>query len=147
PGKTDSSLSGIAAKALSFFEQIGGQTFDAYLKRIRLPKVSDDFKAQVLANLARGKAVKPLPRMQPKLAALAPILSFHERETVIEIEVIDLPRVFVGIQGRSVLLISEQALRLLTTDELQATVAHEMAHEYFWGEYWEASRGERYEAL
>jgi hypothetical protein len=146
-GEAASSSGEIAAKALSFFEQIEGRDFDAYLKRARPPQVSASVKAQVLANLVGGEVIKPTPRMQAKLAALMPILKYHARESVIEIKVLDLPRASVGIQGHSALLISEQALRLLTTDELQAIVAHEMAHEYFWAEYWEAHRRQRYEAL
>ena len=33
------------------------------------------------------------------------------------------------------LLVSEEALEILTTEELQAATAHEMGHEYFWQEY------------
>jgi hypothetical protein len=146
-GKNHASLGGVAAKALSFFERIEERNFDAYLKRVRLPKVSETVKAQALANLARGEEVRPSPKMQAKLATLEPILRYHERDTVVEIKVIALPHAFVGLQGRAMLLISEKALSLLTTDELQATVAHEMAHEYFWGKYQEARQRKQYDAM
>jgi Zn-dependent protease with chaperone function len=42
-----------------------------------------------------------------------------------------------------VVLISERALDLLDADELQALVAHEVGHEYFWGDYFLARRDNR----
>ena len=82
----------------------------------------------MLANLARGEVVRPSTGMRTKLASLEPILRYHEREAVIDTQVITLPHAFVALQGRAVLLISEKALDLLTANELQAAVAHEMAH-------------------
>jgi hypothetical protein len=41
----------------------------------------------------------------------------------------------VGLHARSVVLISQRALRLLNADELQGVVAHEIGHEYVWDEY------------
>jgi len=146
-GKADATLSGVAAKALGFFERIEGRNFDDYLKRVRLPKVSESFKARVLANLARGEAVRPSTGMRAKLATLEPVLRYHEREAVVETKVINLTHALVGLQGRAVLLISEKALHLLTADELRAAAAHEMAHEYFWGEYQEARQRKQYDAL
>jgi hypothetical protein len=137
----------VEAKALAFFERIEDRSFDDYLKRVRLPKVAQAFKAEVLARLAKGEEVKVSDGMKGKLAVLEPILRYHERETVIETKVISLRHAFVGLQGRAVLLISDKALDLLATEELQATVAHEMAHEYFWGEYQEARQGNQYDVM
>ncbi len=128
----------LSAKALQFFAQIEDANFDAYLKRVRLPKVNAEFKAQVLAQLAKADIVKPSEKMQTKLAALTPILQYHERDAVLEIKIINAREAFVGVQGRSVLLISENMLRQLSIEELQAVVAHELGHEYFWGELMEA---------
>lgn len=128
----------LSAKALQFFSEIKDAHFDAYLKRVRLPQVNAEFKAQVLAQLAKADIVKPSEKMQAKLAALAPILQYHERDAVLEIKVINAREAFVGVQGRAVLFISENMLRLLSTEELQAVVAHELGHEYFWGELMEA---------
>ncbi len=128
----------LSAKALQFFSEIKDANFDAYLKRVRLPKVNAEFKAQVLAQLAKAEIVKPSEKMQAKLTALLPILQYHEREAVLEINVINAREAFVGVQGRAVLFISENMLRLLSTEELQAVVAHELGHEYFWGELMEA---------
>ena len=143
----DAPTSGFAVKALGFFERIEERNFDDYLKRVRLPQVSSSFKEQVLANMTRGEIVRPSTGMRAKLDTLGPILRYHEREAVIDISVITLPHAFVALQGRAVLLISEKALYLLAADELQAAVAHEMAHEYFWGEYQDARKRKQYEVV
>jgi hypothetical protein len=39
---------------------------------------------------------------------------------------------------------TEMALDLLSAEELQAVVAHELAHEYFWDEYEHARRRNQY---
>ncbi|MCI0524836.1 MAG: hypothetical protein L0Y75_06190, partial [Acidobacteria bacterium] len=100
----------VEAKALAFFERIEDRDFDDYLKRIRLPKVSEAHKAEVLTRLAKGKEVRVSNRMKQELAALEPILRYHERDSVIEIKVIGVKELYVGLQGRAVLLISEPAL-------------------------------------
>lgn len=130
----------VEAKALAFFEQIEERNVDDYLKRIRLPQVAPAFKAQVLARITKGEAIRISGQMQAALAALAPILKYHERDSVIEIRVIGVRELFIGLQGRAVLLISEKALNLLPIEELQAVVAHELGHEYFWGALMEAHR-------
>jgi Zn-dependent protease with chaperone function len=137
--------SSVEAKALAFFERIEDQTFDDYLKRVRLPKVSPAFKAEVMARLAISDEIKPPERMMAKLAALAPALRFHERDKVVDIKIVNLPHAFVGLQGRAALLISEKALSLMATEELLAVVAHEMGHEYFWGEFVEARQQKKHE--
>ena len=137
----------IEAKALAFFEGIEDQSFDDYLRRVRLPKVSSAFKAQVLARITKGEEVRISDRMQEALASLAPILNYHERESVIEIKVIAARELFIGLQGRAVLLISEKALHQMPVEELQAVIAHELGHEYFWGELMEARQQKQLEAI
>jgi Zn-dependent protease with chaperone function len=140
-------LSAVSAKALQFFAQIEDASFDAYLKRVRLPKVTAEFKAQVLAQLGKEKGVKVSEKMQAKLAALMPLLQYHERDAVLDIKVIEAPQAVVRTQGRAVLLLSETTLRLLSTEELQAIVAHELSHEYFWGELMQAREQKNYALL
>jgi Zn-dependent protease with chaperone function len=137
----------VEAKALAFFERIEDRSFDDYLRRVRLPKVPAAFKAEVLARLAKGKEVRVSDEMRGSLAALEPILRYHERDSVIEIRVIGVKHLFVGLQGRAALLISEPALNQLSTEELQATVAHELGHEYFWGELMEARQRKERETM
>jgi len=135
------------AKTLAFFEQIEDRSFDDYLKRVRLPKVPQAFKAEVLARITKGEEIRVSDGIKGKLAALGPILRYHERDSVIEIRVIGVKELFVGLQGRAVLLISEPALNLLPMEELQATVAHELGHEYFWGELMEARQQKKIEVM
>ena len=63
------------------------------------------------------------------------VLVYHERQRVFDIKVIDVPQGVVGLHQRAVLLISRPALRFLSASELQALVAHEIGHEYFWRDY------------
>lgn len=140
-------LSNVSAKALQFFAQIEDANFDGYLKRVRLPQVTAAFKAHVLAQLAQEKSVKPSEKMQAKLNALTPLLQYHERHAVLAIKVIEASQAVVRTQGRAVLLLSETTLRLLSTEELQAIVAHELGHEYFWGELMQAREQKNYALL
>ncbi len=140
-------LSEVSAKALQFFAQIEDANFDVYLKRVRLPKVAAAFKAQVLAQLGKEKTVKPSEKMQARLDALTPLLQYHERHAVLDIKVVEAPQALVRTQGRSVLLLSETTLRLLSTEELQAIVAHELGHEYFWGDLMQAREQKNYALL
>jgi hypothetical protein len=75
-----------------------------------------------------------------KLAASRRVLELHGREAVYALKVIEVPQAAVALHGRAVLLISKPALELLEGEELQALVAHEVAHECFWSDYFRARR-------
>jgi hypothetical protein len=128
-------LGSTAAKVVAHFEELKDRSLTDYLKRIRPPIVSAGLKARIIAHLPPEGEVKQSPKMQAKLAALAPILKYHERTSITEIKVISVGHAFIGLHARAVLLISEHALEILTPGELQAAAAHEMGHEYFWTEY------------
>jgi Zn-dependent protease with chaperone function len=68
------------------------------------------------------------------------ILELHRRDAVYVIQVIEVSQAAVALHARAVVLVSERALDLLEADELQALVAHEIGHEYFWAEYFHARR-------
>jgi hypothetical protein len=74
-----------------------------------------------------------------KLDTLTSLLRFHARDDVYLVKVIDVPRAWTGLYGRAVLLISLPALRLLRAEQLEALVAHEIAHEYWW-DAWETAQ-------
>ena len=133
-------LGSAGTKALAYFQGIAERSLDDYLKRVRPPRVSAALKARIIAQLPHEGEVKPSTKMQAKLAALAPILRYHERSSTTEIKMISVGHAFIGLHARAILLVSEEALEILTTEELQAATAHEMGHEYFWQEY-ELSRG------
>jgi hypothetical protein len=79
---------------------------------------------------------------QAKLETLGNVLRVHARDDVYEVKVVDVPQAWVGLHGRAVLLISLPALRRLSAEQLQALVAHEIGHEYWW-DVWQAARAQR----
>lgn len=133
--------------ALLWFERIEDRDFEDYLRRIRPGGVSNLYKTEVLGDVTAGPLVRPTAGMQAKLAALASVLEFHDRRHIVEIKIIDLRYAYVGFQARSVLLISDKALNLLSEKDLQAVVAHELAHEYFWQEFLDARRNKQFERM
>ncbi len=136
----------LSAKVVQFFTQLEDTNFEAYLKRVRPTKVSAEFKAQVLAQLTQPDS--SAEKLNAKLtAALLPLLQYHDRADVLAIKVVTTREAFVGVQARAVLLISENVVRMLSTTELQAVVAHELGHEYFWNELMEARRQKNYERM
>ena len=81
-----------------------------------------------LASLPPEGDVQPDRKEQVRLDALRPVLEFHERDRVFTIKVIDVPQAYLGLHAATVLVISRRALKLLSTPELQAAVAHEIGH-------------------
>lgn len=124
-----------AAAALRFFQALPLGDLDAVLRAVRPPHISPDERARVVATLPQEGELIPNPAEQARLAALEPVLIYHERHRVFGIKVIDVPQAVVGMHQRAVLLVSRPALRILSAAELRALVAHEIGHEYFWSEY------------
>jgi hypothetical protein len=111
-----------------------------YLADCRPAPVSAAEREAVLRTLPDEGAVATLaPKERAKLDALGRILRFHARDEVYAVTVIDVPQAWTGLHGRAVLLVSLPALQLLDGEQLQALVAHEIGHEYWWDE-WEAAR-------
>jgi hypothetical protein len=110
------------------------------LGRSRPAAVSPEYKSAVVAGLpAKGEIRNIKKAGQRKLAAARQILRLHERDSVYELRVVDAPGPFVGLHAQSIILITEVSLTLLSAEELQAFLAHEVGHEYIWKEY-EAAR-------
>jgi hypothetical protein len=106
-----------------------------FLETARPGPVSPKDKARVLSTLPlEGEVTDFNVAARQKLAALTEMLRATGRESVYEIKVIDVPQAGIGLHARAVILISEPALTLLDADELQASVAHEIGHEYVWTE-------------
>jgi hypothetical protein len=121
--------------ALRFFEAVPPGEVDRALGALRPPVISTDERARLLAALPEEGEVVPEGAERSKLAALAPVLAYHGRDRMLDVKVIDLPHAGIVIYHRAALLVSRPALRLLSAAELQAAVAHEIGHEYFWSEY------------
>src|SRR5262245_32391654 len=137
----------VASKALAYFEQIEGRSFDEYLKIIRPRPLPPDLKAYVMARLPRAPEVKLSASGRVKLATLEAILNYHERSSAYEFKVGRIGKAYVGLYACTAVLISEEALDLLKAEELQAVLAHEMGHEFFWDEYQLSDQNKQYQTL
>jgi hypothetical protein len=131
-----------AARAFQFVEALAPQ-IDTSLRALRPAGIGPEQRRRVLTSLPAEGALQPNSSEATKLASSEIILAYHERHDVFETKVIDVPQAFIGLHGRAVLLISRPALRLLSSTELRALIAHEIGHDYFWEEYERArTRGE-----
>jgi len=90
-----------------------------------------------------GRITKLKEPQRQKLDSLGIVLRLHERQTVYEFAIFESapkPFAFIGLHQRAALLISDLALNLLNAAELQASVAHEIGHEYVWAENLDAAK-------
>lgn len=111
-------------------------TFVRWLQTGRPTPVSPHDRARILASLpAKGQVPELDASARQKLADLGPLLRASERDSVYVVKVIDVPQAVVALHGRTVVLVSQAALNLVSAAELQALVAHEIGHEYVWPEY------------
>ena len=109
------------------------------LDRCRPAPVSIEEKARAVYSLpTEGEITRLREDEWRKLEAIEPVLRAHKRIGVYEVKVISVPQAWTGLYGRAVLLISLPALRLVTSDELAALVAHEIGHEYVWQQFVDA---------
>ena len=113
------------------------------LDKSRPQPVAAEMQAIILASMPKeGRIQKLQAPLRRKLESLEPVLRAQQRQSIIQVHVFGSgpkPFAFVGLHERAVLLISDAALILLTAEELQASVAHEIGHEYVWTEYREAN--------
>jgi hypothetical protein len=124
-----------AVQALRFFESLASADGDAILVTLRPPPASPDDRARAIAVLPETGELSPDREERAKLAKIEKILSYHRRTEAFAIRLIDVPQAAVAIHQRAVLLISRPALRNLSPAELQALVAHEIGHDYFWRDF------------
>jgi len=140
-----------ADAALHYFTRHDAGNILELLDSVRPAPVSDAERKRILATLPLNGDVRDLDSDQrKKLAAVRRVLELHQREAVYVINVmnvIEVPQAAVALHGRAVVLVSERALDLLDAEELQALVAHEVCHEYFWGEYFAARQENRESSL
>jgi Peptidase family M48 len=134
-------------RAFEYFARGSQEAWDAYLKRLRPPPLSADRRARALALVRKQDLVEPAVEQQAKLGALHPVLAYLERDTATEVKVLRLDLAWAGLLEGAAILISPDALDLLTPAELQAVIAHELAHEYFAGEYDQARAKKQYDTV
>ena len=131
----------VVETALHFFTRDDVAGILERLEAIRPAPISPAGRADVLSTLPPEGNVRDLDKGEKKkLTAARRVLEWHGRDTVYAIEVIDVPQAALALHGRVVLLVSRPALDLLDAGELQALVAHEVGHEYFWTDYLRARR-------
>jgi hypothetical protein len=111
------------------------------LDSLRPRPISPEEKRRELSSLPRIGQLQATPDEAGKLASVQRVLIYHRRQDVFEAKVIDLPQAGIVLYARSILLISRPALRVLSAAELQAAVAHEAGHEYFWTEFEHLGQG------
>ena len=126
-------------RALAFFASPDAHEPGALLLRLRPAPLLPAVRAAVVAALPPEGELQPTAAERAKIAALEPVFDLHERNGLIVIKVIDVGHAFVGLHAKAVLLLSRDALSLVSAQELQALAAHELGHEMFWDEY-EAAR-------
>jgi len=133
-----SSSAGEAELALQYYQQIGNGkgNLDEYLKSIRPVGISAEQRARLVASIRKQDIVAPSPERQIKLNALRPVLEYHERATL-EVKILRFPiaLAWAGFLEGAAVVVSEDALDLLSAEELQAVIAHELGHEYFAAEF------------
>ena len=131
----------VLAQALHYFTRHDPGGMLEQFESLRPAAVTDAERGRILAMLPVEGNKRDLNAAQlKKLAAVGQVLELHRREAVYVVRVIEIPHAAVGLHDRAVVLVSEQALDFLEADELQALVAHEIGHEYFWSEYAQARR-------
>ena len=106
-----------------------------FLETARPAPVSAEDRARALSALPpEGEVTDFSGSTRRKLAALNDVLRATGRESVYEIKVIDVPQAGLALYARAVIFVSAAALTLLDADELQASLAHEIGHDYVWTE-------------
>jgi Zn-dependent protease with chaperone function len=132
---------GVVEVALGFFIAPDATGIVERLDAVRPSPVTPADRDRALAMLpAEGEVAHLDAARRSKVASTRRVLAVHGRETVYVVKVIDVPQAAVALHARAVVLISEPALDLLDSEELQALVAHEVGHEFFWNEYAAARR-------
>lgn len=144
-GKGDVS-SGVAERTLQYFEKSGNGDLDSYLKGIRPAGISADRRARLVASIKKEDIVSPSAQRQTKLNALRPILAYHDRAEI-EVKMLRLGLAWAGMLEGAAVVVSEEAVDILTAEELEAVVAHELGHEYFAAEYEGARQGKDYDRV
>lgn len=130
----DRPVSGPVATVLALFEG-RDPSGEGLLQKQRPSPLAPALRAAVVAALPREGALTPSASEAVKIAGLDPIFDSHQRKGLVVVKVIDLGYAFVGLHARMVLLLSRDALAVVSADELQALAIHELAHEIVWDEY------------
>ena len=136
----------VALRAFHYFEITDKGDLEDYLKSIRPVGVSADRRVRLVASIKKEDIVLPSAKRQAKLDALRPILAYHDRAGI-EVKLLRLGLAWAGFLEGAAVVVSEEAVDLLTSEELQAVIAHELGHEYFAAEYEPARKNRQYDVV
>jgi hypothetical protein len=136
----------VARQAFQYFEETEKDDLEDYLRSIRPAGVSADRRGRLVASIRKEDIVLPSAQRQAKLDALRPILAFHDRADI-EVKILRLRLAWAGFHEGAAIVVSEEAVDILTAEELQAAVAHELGHEYFAAEYGTARKNKQYDKV
>jgi hypothetical protein len=139
-------LGTVGRRAFQYLTRIEERSWSDYLKRIRPRGASAEAKARSLTLVSEEELVQPSAERQAKIAALQPVLDYLERSDM-SIKIGRMGRAWAGFLDGAAVLVSEEAIDIWTAEELQAIVAHELAHEYFSAEYGAARRDRHYDTV
>jgi hypothetical protein len=139
-------LGSVARQALLYFAKPGKGDFKDYLRMIRPARVSAILRERLVASIEKNAIVSPSVQRQAKLDALRVILAYHDR-IGLEVKILSLRMAWAGFLEGAAVVISETAIDILSTEELQAVVAHELGHEYFAAEYDRARKNNQYDKV
>jgi hypothetical protein len=134
-------------RAWAFVEGVASIGFVEFRRRNSTEPLAREARAAILAALPRQGALVPTRAERTKLAALDQVFDLYNRLGAVDVKVVDVGSALVAVHERSVLLITRQALSLVSPPELQAIAAHELAHEHFWKEFDAALNANAYERL
>jgi Peptidase family M48 len=127
--------------ALKYFEPALDAGFLPFLIQLRRPAPPPIFRAKVMKDLPKEGNLAPTAQEAVKLAIIPVVLAFHGRKDDMEFRLVAGDGLaFAGLEQRTVLLITREALELLDSDELMAVAAHELGHDYVWDEFEEAQK-------
>lgn len=133
--KTKSTLNDVTLRTFVYFEQISNHQFDDFLRSIRPTALSPELRERVLKMLPKADLVNQCSESDAKLTSLDRILKYHQRDSVIEIKILRSNTATAVFLAGAAILITEPALKILSAEELQAVVAHELGHEYYWNRF------------
>lgn len=141
------SSSPVETRARAFIEGVAAIGFAEFRRRNGSEPLSREVRAAILATLPAQGALVPTRAERTKLAALGQVFDLYNRLDAVDVKVVDVETALVAVHERAVLLITRQALSMVSLRELQAIGAHELAHEYFWKDFDTALNANAYERL
>lgn len=126
------------ADVLRYFAKAAEGGLAHFLAQNQPAPVPDEERLKIVAALPREGEVSPTRADRTKLAGIREVLAFYGGGNAIQVRVVRLPYACAALHARSVLILAESALTRLTTAQAQAIAAHELAHLYYWQEYYAA---------